>query len=47
MKYSLRYSKTGMIHENRQHGIKENGSSDVEDHKMMLELVDCQDSTTA
>ena len=55
MKYSLRYSKTGMIHGNYMkleefnytgHGT---GFSDnvIKRPQVVMELVDCQDSTTA
>ena len=52
MKYSLRYSKTGMIHDNHmkleevnyQVGISEDV---IRRLQVVVELVDCQDSTTA
>ena len=51
MKYSLRYSKTGMIHDNYMK-LEEFNYTGWDSVTMLLlqvvvELVDCQDSTTA
>ena len=47
MKYSLRYSKTGVIHDN--HMKFEDGISEdvIRRLQVVVELVGCQDSTTA